>query len=152
LSTPLSATALKLIKEITTASEKKLKYLAWAMYGNNQPSHPIHMLRSQEQIRVWEVMTAYNPAILLPRLFTKLLTTWERGLPLNSFAFLAVFKEFFALPRLRKALYIVRNKRRVSDQRSASAPEPPDPRPGQSATKIGAEARLRRQASSCAQQ
>ncbi|MCI0664814.1 MAG: hypothetical protein L0220_27440, partial [Acidobacteria bacterium] len=76
LSKPLSATALKVIKEITTASERRLKYLAWTMYGNNQPSHPIHTLRSQEQTRVWEVMTACKAAILLPRLYTKLLTTW----------------------------------------------------------------------------
>ena len=39
LSEPLSANAYKLIKEIDTASEKKLGYLAWAMYGDNQPTH-----------------------------------------------------------------------------------------------------------------
>src|SRR5262244_826942 len=38
LSAPLSAAAYKLIEEIVTASEKKLRYLAWAMYGANQPS------------------------------------------------------------------------------------------------------------------
>jgi hypothetical protein len=80
LSTPLSATALKLIKEMIAASEKKLKYLSWAMYGNNQPSHPINTLHSQEQTRVWEVMTACKAAILFPRLYTKLLTIWGREL------------------------------------------------------------------------
>src|SRR5215510_11831751 len=35
LSAPLSAAAFKLIEEIVTASEKKLRYLAWAMYGAN---------------------------------------------------------------------------------------------------------------------
>jgi hypothetical protein len=44
MSAPLSATAYKLIEEIVTASEKRLGYLAWAMYGDNQPSHPIHTL------------------------------------------------------------------------------------------------------------
>jgi hypothetical protein len=151
-STPLSATALKLIKEITTASEKKLKYLAWAMYGNNQPSHPIHTLHSREQTRVWEVMTACKAVIPLPRLFTKLLTTWGRALPLSSFAFLSVFKEFFELPRLRKALRIIRNKGRVPDKRSVSAAGPPDSMPGQSTTKREADAILRTQAASCAQQ
>ena len=33
LSAPLSSAAYKLIEEIVTASEKKLRYLAWAMYG-----------------------------------------------------------------------------------------------------------------------
>src|SRR5262249_25902591 len=35
LSAPLSAAAFKLIEEIVRASEKKLRYLAWAMYGAN---------------------------------------------------------------------------------------------------------------------
>jgi hypothetical protein len=35
LSAPLSATAYKLIDEIVVASEKKLGYLGWAMYGDN---------------------------------------------------------------------------------------------------------------------
>jgi hypothetical protein len=46
LSAPLSATAYKLIDEIVAASEKKLGYLGWAMYGDNNPSHPIHKLNS----------------------------------------------------------------------------------------------------------
>jgi hypothetical protein len=152
LSAPLSAAAYKLIGEIVTASEKKLGYLGWAMYGANQPSHSIHTLNSCEQTRVWEVMTARKAAILLPRLYAKLLTTWGRALPLACFAFLAVFKEFFELPRLRKALSAVRNKRRVSVQRASSAPKLPDPTPGHSAMKKGAAARLRTQAASCAQQ
>ncbi len=41
LSAPLSATAYRLIEEIVRASEKKLAYLGWAMYGENVPSHPI---------------------------------------------------------------------------------------------------------------
>jgi hypothetical protein len=39
LSASLSATAYRLIEEIVTASEKKLGYLGWAMYGDNNPSH-----------------------------------------------------------------------------------------------------------------
>jgi hypothetical protein len=146
LSEPLSGTAYKLIEEIIKASEKKLRYLAWAMYGDNQPFHPIHTLDSQEQTRIWEVMTAAKAAILLPRLYAHLLTTWGRELPLACFVFLAVFKEFFDMPRLRKALSIVRNKRRVSDKRPALAPKPPDPKPRQSATKRGSTARLRTKA------
>src|SRR6266508_2849965 len=33
--------AFALIEEIVRASEKKLSYLGWAMYGENVPSHPI---------------------------------------------------------------------------------------------------------------
>jgi uncharacterized membrane protein len=147
LSRPLSADAYKLIEEIVTASEKKLRYLAWAMYGDNEPYHPIHTLDSQEQTRTWEVMTAAKAAILLPRLYAKLIATWGRELPLACFIFLVVFKEFFEMPRLRKALRIVLNKRRVSVRRDSSAPKPPDPRPRQSAKRTAA-ARLRTQAAS----
>jgi hypothetical protein len=150
LSAPLSATAYKLIDEIVKASEKKLRYLAWAMYGDNQPFHPIHTLHSQEQTRVWEIMTAAKAAILLPRLYANLLGTWGRALPLACFVILAVFKEFFEMPRLRKALSIVRNKQRVSDRRSASASKPPDPKPRQSTMKRGVTARLHRKAASIA--
>src|SRR5499426_3213911 len=104
LSAPLSATACKLIDEIVAASEKKLWYLGWSLYGDNNPSHPIHKLNSCEQTRVWEVMTARKGAILLQRVYAKLLTTWGRALASNCFIFLAVFKEFFELPRLRKVL------------------------------------------------
>jgi hypothetical protein len=152
LSAPLSGTAYKLIEEIVKASEKKLRYLAWAMYGDNQPFHPIHTLDSQEQTRIWEIMTAAKAAILLPRLYAKLLATWGQALPLACFVFLTVFKEFFEMPRLRKALSIVRNKRRVFDKRPALAPKPPDPKPGQSATKRGSAARLRTKAASSTRQ
>jgi hypothetical protein len=150
LSGPLSATAYKLIEEIVKASEKKLRYLAWAMYGDNQPFHPIHTLDPQEQTRIWEVMTAAKAAILLPRLYANLLTTWGRELPLACFVFLAVFKEFFEMPRLRKAMSIVRNKRRVSDRRSTLAPKLPDQKPRQSPTKRVSAARCRTQAASSA--
>ncbi len=148
LSEPLSATAYKLIKEIDTASEKKLGYLAWAMYGDNQPTHLIHTLDSREQTCVWEVMMARKASILLPRLYARLLTIWGRALPLGCFGFLAVFKEYFALPRLRKALSIVRNKRRVSAQRTSSSPKPPDSTIGRSVKKNGAEVKLRAEAAS----
>jgi hypothetical protein len=124
LSAPLSSAAYKLIEEIVTASEKKLRYLAWAMYGANQPSHPIHKLNSCEQTRVWEFMTARKAAALLPRLYAKLLTMRGRALPVAWFILPAVFKEFLELPRLRKALSVVRNKRRASARKSFSAPNP----------------------------
>jgi hypothetical protein len=152
LSAALSATAYRLIEEIVTASEKKLGYLGWAMYGDNVPSHPIHTLNSCEQTRVWEVMTARKAAILLPRLYAKLCSTWGQALPGDCFVFLAVFKDFFELPRLRKALSVLQNKRPISSRRVSSTPKPPDPTPGHSAMKRGAVARLRPQAASCSQQ
>ncbi len=152
LSAPLSATAYKLIGEIVTASEKKLGYLGWAMYGDNNPSHPIHKLDSCEQTRVWEVMTARKTALLLPRLYAKLCSTWGRALPGACFVFLAVFKEFFELPRLRKAISVVRNKRRVSARKPPSAPRPAIPTRGASATKRGAAVKLSAEAAACGRQ
>jgi hypothetical protein len=152
LSTPLSASAFKLIEEIVTASEKKLRYLAWAMYGANQPSHPIHKLNSCEQTRVWEVMTARKAASLLPRLYAKLCSTWGQALPGDCFIVLAMFKDFFELSRLRKALSAIRNRRPISPRSVSSTPKPHDPTPGHSAMKRGAVAKLRQQAASCAQQ
>jgi hypothetical protein len=152
LSAPLSSAAYKLIEEIVTASEKKLRYLAWAMYGANQPSHPIHKINSCEQTRVWEVMTARKAAALLPRLYTKLCSTWGQALPGDCFIVLAVFKDFSELPRLRKALSAIRNKRPISPRGMSSTPKLLDPTPGHSAMKRGAVTKLRPQAASCSQQ
>jgi hypothetical protein len=120
------------------ASEKKLGYLGWAMYGDNVPSHPIHPLNSCEQTRVWEVMTARKAAILVPRSYAKLCSTWGRALPGDCFIFLVAFKEFLEAPRLRKALSVIRNKRRASIRKSFSAPKPSVPTHGASAVKSGA--------------
>jgi hypothetical protein len=138
LSAPLSATAYRHIEEIVRASEKKLAYLGWAMYGDNVPSHPIHTLNSCEQTRVWEVMTARKAAILFPRFYAKLCSTWGRALPGDCFIFLVAFKEFLEAPRLRKALSAIRNKRRASIRKSFSAPKPSVPTHGASAVKSGA--------------
>jgi hypothetical protein len=135
LSAPLSAAAYRLIEEIGRASEKKLAYLGWAMYGDNAPSHPIHTLNSCEQTRVWEVMTARKGTILLPRLYAKLLTLCGRALPAAWFILPAIFKEFLELPRLRKALNAVRNKRRASARKPSSATNPGVPIRGASAMK-----------------
>jgi hypothetical protein len=135
LSAPLSATAYRLIEEIVTASEKKLSYLGWAMYGDNNPSHPVHTLNSQEQVRVWEVITARKGTILLPRLYAKLLTLRGRALPVAWFILPAIFKEFLELPRLRKALSAVRNQRRASARKSSSVTNPGVPILGASAMK-----------------
>ncbi len=54
----LSLTASNLIKEINAASEARLRYLSWAFYGNNQPNHPVHSLKSQDICRVWETLKA----------------------------------------------------------------------------------------------
>jgi hypothetical protein len=55
-SAPLSKTATALIKEIAGASEGKLKFLRWAMYGNNQPKHPVHQVTSQEKEKIWAAL------------------------------------------------------------------------------------------------
>ncbi len=138
LSAPLSAAAYRLIEEIVRASEKKLAYLGWAMYGDNAPSHLIHTLSSCEQTRVWEVMTVRKAAILLPRLYARLLTLCGRALPEDWFILPTVFSEFLELPRLRKALSAVRNKRRASARTPSSAPKPGSPMRGASALKRGA--------------
>lgn len=52
----LSRTATKLIDEVNAASCSRLRYLAWAFYGNNQPDHPLHSLTQQEINRVWEAL------------------------------------------------------------------------------------------------
>jgi hypothetical protein len=121
LSAPLSATAYRLIEEIVTASEKKLGYLGWAMYGDNNPLHLIHTLNSQEQTRIWEVITARNATIMLPRLYARLCSTWGRALPSAWFILPVALKAQLELPRLRKALSAVRNKRRASIRKSFSA-------------------------------
>jgi hypothetical protein len=135
LSAPLSAAAYRLIEGIVTASEKKLGYLGWAMYGDNLPSHPVHTLNSQEQTRVWEVMTAGKVTILLPRLCAGVCSTWGRALPHAWFILPVAFKEFLELPRLRKALSIIRNKRRISTRKTSSAPKPAIQTRGASAMK-----------------
>src|SRR5262249_30214658 len=122
LSAPLSSAAYRLIEEIVRASEKKLAYLGWAMYGDNAPSHLIHTLSSCEQTRVWEVMTARKAAILLPRIYARVLTICGQALQVDWFILPTVFKEFLELPRLRKALSVIRNKRRASTRKSFSAP------------------------------
>lgn len=53
LSAPLSATAHRLIEEIVVASEKKLGYLAWVMYGDNNPSHLIHHVPRQNSVHLY---------------------------------------------------------------------------------------------------
>jgi hypothetical protein len=55
-SAPVSKTAAALLHEITTASDGKLRFLRWAMYGKNQPNHAIHQLRSQEAEKIWEAL------------------------------------------------------------------------------------------------
>lgn len=52
----LSQMAADLLKEIENASDGKLRFLRWAMYGNNQPQHPVHKLSAQEVERVWEAI------------------------------------------------------------------------------------------------
>jgi hypothetical protein len=151
LSAPLSAAAYRLIEEIVRASEKKLAFLGWAMYGDNDPSHLIHTLSSCEQTRVWEVVTARKAAILLPRLYARLLTICGRALPEAWFILPTVFSEYLDLPRLRKALSVLRNKRRASARNPSSAPKPAVPMRGSSAMKRGAVAKSRAEAVSCGQ-
>jgi hypothetical protein len=138
LSAPLSTTAYRLIEEIVAASEKKLGYLGWAMYGDNNPSHLVHRLNSQEQTRVWEVMTARRAALLLPRLYAESLTTWGRELPLTWFVLPVALKALLDLPRLRKAVSVVRNKQRASIRKSFPPQKSAVPIRGASAVKSSA--------------
>jgi hypothetical protein len=52
----LSAKAFRLVQEIQSASEARLRYFSWAFYGTNQPAHVIHALPAQEQARVWATL------------------------------------------------------------------------------------------------
>lgn len=45
-----------LLKEVDKASDAKLRYLAWAMYGANQPEHPVHKLATQERAIIWQTL------------------------------------------------------------------------------------------------
>ncbi len=51
-----SKDAHSLLKEVKQASDGKLRYLAWAMYGDNQPAHPVHKLLSHERAAVWQAL------------------------------------------------------------------------------------------------
>ena len=51
-----SATLYRLEKQIATADSRKIGYLKWAMYGTNQPAHPIHSLPRQEVQRAWAAL------------------------------------------------------------------------------------------------
>jgi Transposase len=121
--------------EIVAASEKKMRYLGWAMYGANDTSHPIHKLNSCEQTRVWEVMTARKATILHPRLYARLCSTWGRALPVDWFILPVALKALFEAPRLRKALSLVRNKRRTFARKPSSGPKPAVPMRSASAMK-----------------
>lgn len=52
----LSTKAFRLVQEIQSASEARLRYFSWAFYGTNQPTHMIHALPAQEQARVWATL------------------------------------------------------------------------------------------------
>ncbi len=53
---PYSPNAQTLLKEISRASANKLRYLRWAMYGQNQPQHAVHQLVQQEQQAAWQAL------------------------------------------------------------------------------------------------
>src|SRR5262247_782997 len=143
LSAPLSATAYKLIDEIVAASEKKLGYLGWAMYGDNNPSHPIHKLNSCEQTRVWEVWNGCKELLPLSQLnhlqlSAKLCATWGRTLPVACFIFQAVAKDLFELPRLRKTIAIVLNRQSAITRKPSPSSKSAVPKLGSSVMKRGA--------------
>jgi len=64
LSAPLSATAYRLIEEIVRASEKKLAYLGWAMYGIHPGLKWRQATRSEIWLRRCQSDTACAPWIL----------------------------------------------------------------------------------------
>lgn len=43
-------------KEINRADSRKISYLKWAMYGENQPAHPVHDLPKQEVQKAWTAL------------------------------------------------------------------------------------------------
>ncbi|MDQ3748870.1 MAG: hypothetical protein M3367_07650 [Acidobacteriota bacterium] len=51
-----SASLYRLEKEINRADLRKIGYLKWAMYGSNQPAHPVHSLPKQEVQRAWSAL------------------------------------------------------------------------------------------------
>ena len=51
-----SAALYRLEKEIRAADSRKIAYLKWAMYGKNQPAHPIHNLPKQEVQKAWTAL------------------------------------------------------------------------------------------------
>ncbi len=51
-----SATLYRFEKEIASADSRKIGYLKWAMYGSNQPAHPVHGLPRQEVQRAWTAL------------------------------------------------------------------------------------------------
>jgi hypothetical protein len=59
----LSRTATQLLKEVNSASEAKLRFLSWACYGANQPSHPIHTISQQETAKIWAAIKARKESL-----------------------------------------------------------------------------------------
>jgi hypothetical protein len=116
------------------------------MYGDNHPLHLIHTLNSQEQTRIWEFLTARKSMILIPRLYSRLCSTWGRAVPGTWFILPVALKALLELPRLRKALNIVRNKRRASIRKSYSAPDLAVPTLGASPIKKDAAVKSRAEA------
>src|SRR5262249_61363317 len=53
-----SKNTLVLLKEVNRAGGAKLRYSAWAMYGDNQPEHPVHNLPAQQRSVVWNALKA----------------------------------------------------------------------------------------------
>jgi hypothetical protein len=51
-----SQTLYRLEKEIAAADSRKIGYLKWAMYGSNQPAHPVHSLPKQEVQKAWAAL------------------------------------------------------------------------------------------------
>jgi len=51
-----SQTLYRLEKEIAAADSRKIGYLKWAMYGSNQPAHPVHSLPKQEIQKAWAAL------------------------------------------------------------------------------------------------
>lgn len=46
----------KLLREINRADARRIGYLKWAMYGQNQLAHPIHSLPKQEVAAAWNAL------------------------------------------------------------------------------------------------
>ncbi|MGI8542934.1 MAG: hypothetical protein ACR2MD_05580 [Aridibacter sp.] len=73
----------RLEKEIAAADSRKIGYLKWAMYGSNQPAHPVHDLPKQEVQKAWTALKQRDQ-ILKQKAVNDLEQTRQQQLPFNT--------------------------------------------------------------------
>jgi hypothetical protein len=105
-----SAAGYRLINEILTASESKLRFLRWAMYGKNELTHPIHSFRPDEANLMWEVMKIRQETLsFIPRedisLLNEILSVrpkelrlmWQVSSSLRGLSFTSLLKKLLSI-------------------------------------------------------